>query len=219
MDVTLSSDLFREIPVAAEVSLIAVIFFVGNFLNILVVKFYRKVDSSCRRYVLFLSLLDFLSLSFVMAPRVVLRFLNPGTPLYVLNLAMYFLRVLIFNVYMYGPFFLALNRFLVVRYPHNFHDKRKFVKAFMFVLPPLHILNTCLLLPLKMVFGRTSDVVFVVSNLNNVFKAVQILGCALAYIVVALQIWSTEEKMSAHKHTGSIRSASGLVHSYNVHIV
>ena len=211
LNVPLSLDFYREIPIEAEWAITVVVFIFGNLLNVLVVQFYRKVKSSIRPYVLFLAFIDLVSISFIMMPRIVLRYLPVGTTLYVVRILLYALMLLFYNVQMYGPLFLALDRFLVVSFPHNFRDKQKFAKIPIVVLPTLHVITSICVVILQVFADSTSMTFFLVSNLNNCFKMIQIFGCLSLYAIVVVKIMLNERKMADSKHAGAPQSGSRYV--------
>ena len=203
INISLSTDaFFSKIPIVAEMVATTFIFVFANFVNILVVKFYVKSKCRSRPYILGLAVLDLVGISFAVFPRILLRVLRPCLARVVLRITLHLIFVEVYNMYMYGPLLLAIDRFLVVQFPHNFREMKRRSKYFIYFLPSLHFLVMVAVVASEIFLGQKSLAFFVLSNIGTVLKLVQILGCAIMYRKIVVKISASQRKMGKFKHKG-----------------
>ena len=115
--------LFSEIEGIHELVMILLVFVIGIVINSIIFRCYFCVKSDIARYIRAFALFDMFSIAISLSARLVVLYAASQT---------YIKRVLLttslqcVNYSMLGPLFLALDRFLIVSFPHNFqlHERK-----------------------------------------------------------------------------------------------
>ena len=97
---------------------------------------------------------------------------------------------------MLGPLFLAMDRFLIVAFPHNFqlHEKKmRMIKIMFFAL-------TTAPMSLGFIHDQLIKVGIFILYANLV---VQLIACIVLYTIIVVKIVLAERKMSKHRHVGN----------------
>ena len=184
---------FLPIPLVAEIILLSLTLSLGFVLNAIIFRCYFGVKSDVARYIRVLSVFDgFAVLVSVSARATEIVFFENQIAIDMLyngvNLGISFS--------MMGPLFLALDRFLIVWFPHNFQLYEKRMRRFKIVL-----FVVTLVLSLVLVIRFEFRIIFVA--MTSVWLFLQFISCTILYAVISVKIFISERKMNEHRHVGS----------------
>ena len=184
---------WTPIPILHDIILMSVMPVIGLSLNAIIFRCYFSVKSDVARYSRVLSVFD----SFAIVTSLGVRCTELAFPrerfaieqlTSTLNIAIVFTMI--------APLFLALDRFLIVWFPHNFqlHERKMRVfKTVVFVLT--------LLISLILFWRHKYRFIFVA--LATLLLLMQFLSCIILYTVISVRIFISERKMNEHRHVGN----------------
>ena len=115
------------------IAITAVVIVLTIFFNTLVALYYRKAKTSNRPYVLALVVLDFVCVLFVLPLIFIQNFEQSNTFTAALEQVRNITGVWIFLLYLMPSFFLAVDRFMAVFFPHKFKLWSKKIRNFKIV--------------------------------------------------------------------------------------
>ena len=188
---------FPHIPEWQHICAIWSIFIVGWILNLLVIKVYSGLKSGNSVYVLAMAVIDLCFLSFALLPRFFMLFLKDGFILQLVSLCRFLAVIFLMTQYMLMPLFLALDRFVAVKYPLSkkyIHKKLRPVKIGLILSNVLLCVMTAVGEILQLNSRR-----FVVAILIVLF-ATEVLTSLGLYVVIAFKLMMARRKMSDQRH-------------------
>ena len=189
---------FKPAPTWQHVCVIWLLLVTGWVTNSVIIKIYWRLKSSNRVYVLAMAFMDLTNLTFVLLPRFILMFLGQSVVREVIELIRYTIGILIFNLYILLPLFLALDRFVAVTYPHKMKDYIRRLR----VLKVGCIAHCCLqvvaLLTTEVLFG-TESVWLIVILYNTLALFVEALSALVLYVIIAVKIMMSTKRMKNHR--------------------
>ena len=199
-----SNDLFPtygSIPLWNDVALGSLVLLVGLILNSIILRLYFKVKTDLALYMKVLAGFDVLTLCY----STLCRGLALSFPKRVYMLYKFYggLDVIVAHA-MLGPLFLALDRFLVVVFPHKFQLYEKKMRIFKVVL---FVFASSSVLPV--IF----DAWFYVQLIVSLNLVIHFVGCLVLYSVIVTRVLISARQMNAHRHIGNNRYSS-YVHVY-----
>ena len=191
-----SNDLFPtygSIPLWNDVALGSLVLLVGLILNSIILRLYFKVKTDLALYMKVLAGFDVLTLCY----STLCRGLALSFPKRVYMLYKFYggLDVIVAHA-MLGPLFLALDRFLVVVFPHKFQLYEKKMRIFKVVL---------------VLFASSSAIGWLFNDWNLVLMMlcinllIHFVGCIVLYTVIVVRVCMSAREMEAHRHTGNNR--------------
>ena len=121
---------FKPVPLIHVIPIQAVIIFLSVFFNTLVAMYYRKAKTSNRPYVLALVVLDFVCVLFVVPVKLVTSLVDGSHVMEMIRLDITFW---VYLLYVTPSFFLAVDRFMAVFFPHKFKLWSKKIRNFKIV--------------------------------------------------------------------------------------
>ena len=184
--------LFSQIPEAHQLAMAVIVLVVGLVLNSIIFRCYFRVKSSIARYIRVFAVFDiFVILDAVSIWIVPLYFESEKTLLRVLNLIM----TVTINYSMLGPLFLALDRFLIVSFPHNFQLHEKKMRGFKIALFLLTVVLSSFNLFVVIQGLDRRLVTIIVTNFT-----LQFLACVVLYVIIVVKIVTSERKMKDSRH-------------------
>ena len=131
--------LFHQIDLLNGLVVTSVIYCVGIALNILILRCYWSVKTSTAVYIRVLAIYDILMLHYLIAEKISNIFYPVKIPIVIEQLRRW-VGMLILQSAVLGPLFMALDRMLMVTFPHTFnkHDgKMRIVKILIAMLQKL----------------------------------------------------------------------------------
>ena len=166
------------------------------FLNTLVFVYYRKLKEITRPYILSLIALDLL-LGVVTLTSFVIVIASPSAAVALIAYKIFYITFVFgFGFYLYPPFFLACDRFLIVMFPLKYNDYLRRVKVIKVALFSIHFLNQSFLSVLPFIFDPEA-MFFKLTALVSVFFNVAVsFGTLFLYVIMVVQIFRSSKKMS-----------------------
>ena len=185
------------ISMVEDIAMAVLVFSVGITLNSIILRCYWKDKGATSIYFRAFSVADMFFLVMMFARRVCFLFW-PVKEIYI------FFAVtnnLMGTMYNFGSLFLAMDRCLIVAFPHNFRKHEGKLRA-----AKGSMVFAMLLLSLAFSFAKfnLSDS-FVISIINRsmvVAMFVQILGIVVLYGVIIAKVQISDRKMKASRHIG-----------------
>ena len=182
---------FKPVPYTQGIIIPSIIFLFIVLQNSIILKLYFNVKSDLALYIKVLAVFDIVTGAVTTACRLY-EIINPSdtVAIFVLYCA---IDVLASHT-MLGPLFLALDRFLVVVFPHKFQLYEKKMRIFKVVL-------------FACVSGSFVGWVFNDWNLVLMMVGINVMlhfvGCIVLYSIIVACILISARKMAAHRHTAS----------------
>ena len=188
-----SSRYYTSIPQAKNLSISFTITFVGLVLNSLIFKYYWRVKTEIAVYIKTFAAFDMFLLlyQFIMQLIVHSSFIAYWLLLRILqgfNVCAAFLLV--------GPLFLALDRFLIVAFPHKFklyETRMRILKIVLFVVTlgtrVGHVLS-----------AEARDVSTLLVSVNLLL---QLLACGTLYLFIVARVVISQRKLKTHRSTAN----------------
>ena len=200
VDLIISYNLFREIPLPQRAVLTSSILTLTLTLNILVFKYYSKSKTSNRPYVLALVFLDFLTVFLGHLPTFILSLFEINQTLLTVQFVVYGLTSYLVIICFFPPVFLGIDRYVAVFYPHTFREYKtriRILKLFtIFVLTSSMFVN----LFCERYFGSKSSISVtcraVVWSICTLLVAVTVAK----YIAIALRLFRRNTRIVAAQH-------------------
>ena len=187
---------FTPIPTLHDMIFLAVIVALGTILNSVILRCYWNVKSVASGYIRALAAVDLCCLAYTVASRISSLFI----PDYVEYFRMF--SDLIGRSYMLGPLFLALDRCLIVAFPHNFHQherKMRVAKVAMVVT----IVGVYIASAISRKIYPEWIVSMILSMISILLVAPQFLFCIVLYTVIVVKVLMSDRKMKKSRHVGT----------------
>ena len=188
---------FKPVPLIHVIPIHAVILVVCVLCNTLVAMYYRKAKTSNRPYVLALVVLDFVGVLFIV-PTVLVTQLVKGTG--VLEMIRYEVGMWVYILYVTPSFFLAVDRFMAVFFPHKFKLWSKKIRNFKIVA---FVVYSVLVLAFRVTDFVGSDLSLVFGLMVS-FKMIIliVLGSFAMYIAIYVKLARARKNMEAMQSGG-----------------
>ena len=183
--------LFSQIPEAHQLAMAVIVLVVGLVLNSIIFRCYFRVKSSIAPYIRVFAVFDCFVIMVAVSIWILSIYIAKQHPI------LYFLNLIIsvsLNSSMLGPLFLALDRFLIVSFPHNFQLHEKKVRGFKIALLLLEVI----LSSHNFVEGAYQNVI--VLAMPVVYFVLQFLTCVVLYVIIVVKIVTSERKMKDSRH-------------------
>ena len=188
------------ISVVEDTTTAVFIFSLGMLLNTIILRGYWKEKSATSTYFKAFAVIDMTIVGFMLIRRV-LRFVWPN------NINVFFLDILVTNLigslYNFGPMFLAMDRCLIVAFPHKFREyegRMRVAKGGML----LFLTSTGFTLSMLYRFGDPdSTVAVLLKMLGGVATVLQIFAIVVLYAVIVVKVLTSDRKMKTSRHVGS----------------
>ena len=187
-----NESLFTTIPTSHEFLIASVTAMVGFVLNAVILNVYWDNKSDIAVYIKAFAGFDIFSLAYYLIHRSLL-FMYASN--YNVGYALAVGFNLIANHTLLGPLYLALDRFLIVTFPHKFHlyeRKMKFFKVAIFAVT--------LISSLGLFFPEITMFFIIVGSFNMLL---QILACLGLYMVIVVRVYISARKMGKSRIIGN----------------
>ena len=190
---------YTSISLQNDVIIVSIIVALGLVLNSIVLGFYWKVKSPTAVYIRVFAVGDLFVMVFLAGLRVgMILSLDKSDWFFAVQ---YGIATVVGALNVIGPLFLALDRFLIVAFPHNFFKHERKLKIAKIVWVVCRALVSSSALVSYFVF---SGLVLTVSLLLwTIFIAVEIIACAVVYTVIAVLVAVAGRKLKNNRHVGS----------------
>ena len=160
-----------------------------------------------------MAFLDLTTLTFVLLPYFVLLFVDQSFAREVMKMIRYTLGILVFNLYMFLPLFLALDRFVAVTYPHK-------MKLYLTRLRPFKvvcIVHCCLQVTAAMAVEAmlgTESIWFIVSSFYGLLAiTIEVVSALTLYVIIAVKVTMSRKKMKKRRILNSMHRLSAVMMS------
>ena len=194
---------FEPIPLVDAIVITVVVIVLTIFFNTLVALYYGKAKTSNRPYVLALVVLDFVCVLFVM-PAIYVHVLAESSPFTVgLEHARTEVGNWVYLLYLMPSFFLAVDRFMAVFFPHKFKLWSKKIRNFKIVI---FIIFCLIILVFRVADLTDSSFKTVTSLLIAVELIVVTLGSFAMYIAIYVNLVRARKNMEAMQTVGNSTS-------------
>ena len=190
----------EPIPVTDAIVITVIVILLIIISNLLVLIYYRKSKTSNRPYVLALVVLDFVSILFV--PPMELIFMYKHDAAYI-NFANIRLEIVnwVYLFYLVPSFFLAVDRFMAVFFPHKFKLWLKKIRNFKIVA---FVVYCGFVLGFRVTYLIDSDLTIVFSaTVSFCLFIVIVLGSFAMYIAMYVNLIRTAKSMKAMQMAGN----------------
>ena len=183
---------YKPVPLVQGLVITCIIFALNILQNSTIFKLYYPVKTDLALYIKVLAAYDFVTGCVSAGCRLVLL-VNPSNITAILALNAVF-DILLGHA-MLGPLFLALDRFLVVVFPHKFQLYEKKMRIFKVVL---------------VLFASSSAIGWLFNDWNLVLMMLSInlmvhfVGCLILYSIIVACILISARKMKAHISNGYV---------------
>ena len=195
----IENSFFKPISTAEETAMYFSLLTVGLILNSIILRCYWKEKSATSTYFKAFAVFDMLALMIRPIDQIILilGMQNPAT-----NLTRLAMQNLIAAVYNVGSLFLALDRCLVVAFPHNFREhegKLRWIKGGMLLFLGTISVMTSTFYVVDPTWVLT-DILRVVAILA-IF--VQIVAIVALYTIIIVKVVTSDRKMKNSRHFGN----------------
>ena len=171
-------------------------------LNSFIVRFYYYHSKSANRpYVLALVALDWTAVVFVVFPRFLIAVVKSHLAFIILDWIYFGFAFVVFGSYLIPSFYLAVDRFLAVWFPHKFQvlaRKARPIKiAFLtsqFTVCVAHVLA-------EVISGMNSSVSLPLKAVAWLLLAVQLFGSVGLYSAIVVRLILAHQRLGASKHS------------------
>ena len=184
-----------EIPTSHHIIITVIIFLFSLILKSLVLKFYSNSAASNRTYVLSLVALDWSTLVFVMTPAMLTHFIEDEQVASVLMFCSWSVGATIFVNYQYPTLFLALDRCMVVLFPHKFRTFSKKIRVVKIGLVVFTIVHSCVSRILELWLDNPSWY-SVMAVSGRILILMQMISTVGLYIFISILFYRSNKKAS-----------------------
>ena len=192
-DLVFDSAFYTEIPTINEFVMLSSVIFIGLALNAAILRFYWELKGDIAVYVRAFAIFDIFMILYQGCMRLAQLFLASNV---ILNLRIIQGLNVIVCFVMTGPLFLALDRVLIVAFPHKFKlylTKMRICKCIWLTVSFCTGLNA--------VFSGTVKIVLIA--LTSVNLLLQLLTCIGLYTFIVVRVKRSQKRMKAHRNCGS----------------
>ena len=192
---------FSPVPFVDAVAISCSIAFLSLFHNSFVIVFYRKTNTSARPYILLLAALDLKYVHFILLPNVGLGLMEESVAKTVLKTIRRYAGSCLFLLYLVPTFYLALDRFLAVFFPHKFKVLAPKMRPFKVGLFVVSILLNVAHFAIEMIIpGNISLIPFFIGWF---IVLIMLLVSPVLYVAIFCQLMVSARKMAGHTASGA----------------
>ena len=178
----------------------SVIFCVGLVLNALILRCYWSVKTSTAVYIRVLAWFDITALTTSLIIQVLLALLENNL---VVILAELIIEGQFIVLSVFGPLFMALDRILIVAFPHSFKTHEKKMRIFKIVLATFQSSVTVLYFVFLGLFGTASLLPQVTLYAGSTTFWLECLASVFLYAVIVWKIRKSSRKVQPAYQTGN----------------
>ena len=186
--------LFQELPYLHEVITSSIIFCVGLVLNALILRCYWSVKTSTAVYIRVLAAYDVMVLTFNLAIKI-LTGIFLISKLSVIEQVRELIGRLLMSNAMLGPLFMALDRILIVAFPHSFKKHEKKMRITKISIAILQNVAAVTWNVLVISFGQTSPFVKFGVALSTAIFVMQFVACVFLYAFIVWKVRASTRKV------------------------
>ena len=190
---------FTKIPRSHHIALLSVLCVLVLVSNIFIVCFYRKSKTSDRWYILTWATFDLSFFALILVPDLITYIVDRPLLGPVVLIVRFCMVATILNFYFYPCFFLALDRFCAVVWPHKFLAISIKLRRFKIVLVALKCVLLTLTFVADNVFGVESLFWKVMSFITSALLVLIILTSGVLYVLIAISLWRANKNISSNK--------------------
>ena len=177
----------------------AVIVCVGVILNSIILRCYWRMKSATAICIRAFAIFDITVMALVTISQLIYHLF---ADLQWLQALIYFVRNAIGNASMLGPLFLALDRYLIVAFPHNF---RKHEKKLRWMKIWLGCLNVGLFTTSYAMNLNNIPFSMIANLLTHLLFFTMLAASVILYTVIVVKVLTSDKKMQHHRHFGKIK--------------
>ena len=185
------SYLFGEIPTIHDLVIMSVLTVIGMAFSTLILRIYWSVKNNIVAYIKALAVFDMFTIVYLAILRPVQIFCGPEV-VGAYNIGF----TVIANHMILGSLFLALDRFLIVAFPHKFKLYKTKMRIFKIV-----IFAETLFSSLGWFLPGSLLIYFIA--LASVNLVLQFLACIGLYTFIVVRVILSERQMTKHRHVGN----------------
>ena len=182
-------NLFHKLPILHDMITASLIFCVGLVLNTLILRCYWSVKTST-------TVFDILTLVYIMFQRIIYNFYQSAALITVWkNIGLF-----IFTNIVIGPLFMALDRLLIVAFPHNFktHEKKMRIVKYVIIIVQNALSGVWCWFSITM--GTKSLGAEIAVAVSTTLFALQCLSCITLYGVIVCKVRTSSRKICPDTH-------------------
>ena len=192
---------FAPVPFVDVVAISCLIAFFSLFLNSLVIVFYRKTKTSTRPYILMLAALDLFAVLFTLLPHLPLAYMEKSVAKTVLMTIRQYAGACSFSLYLVPIFYLALDRFMAVSFPHKFKVLAPKMRPFKVGLIVLLILLNVAHFVIEMVIPGNISLIPAFTGWFIIL--IMLIASPVLYLAIFCQLMIQARKMAAQNASGA----------------
>ena len=188
------------ISMVEDIAMMVFIFALGMLLNSIILRCYWKAKGATSTYYRGFAICD-MGFLVMMLIRRGYKIVWPTNTNVILFLGV--THNVTGGLYNFGPMFLAMDRCLIVAFPHNFREKEgklRVAKVCMILLMAILALKKSLFLQMA---DPNSAVVSAIALLASVATVAQILAIIGLYTTVVVKVLMSDRKMKSSRHFGN----------------
>ena len=186
---------FYPIPVLHDLIIRVSIFVLTFLLNLIIFCCYFRNKSDIAKYIRVFAVFDCAAVLVNSLARVLQAL---GSDYETVGNVFYDSFTFLLSYSMLGPLFLALDRFLIVSFPHNFQLHERKMRRFKIALFSLvFVLSWRAFMPMPKIL------VIITLGVLSTLLAVQFLGCIVLYTIIVVKLRLNDSRMKNSRHVGS----------------
>ena len=193
MTVEAEFNLFTSLPFVEDAVAISLIAFLGFILNSTILLCYKRSRSSTAVYIKAFAAYDICVLG--LAPHFLFEIFTPS-----ISRVIQALKGMLGGFAIMGPLFLALDRFLVVVFPHKFRNYEKYMKIGKIIVFALTLVTVASAETTAAVTGYESRLTGIFFAIFRPILGAQFMTCVVLYAIIIVKIVTSERKMAKHRH-------------------
>ena len=190
---------FTPVKMVEETAIYFSLLTIGLVLNSIILRCYWKEKSATSTYFRAFAVFDMLALMIGLAYQVIYIF-EIGNP--IMTSVSRIMQNLVADLYNFGPLFLALDRIMVVAFPHKFREyegKMRFGKRCLF----FGMVALSLPLSASLIIDPTSIVTRTLRAVVILVVFIQILAIVVLYTAIVMKVMTSDRKMKSSRHVGN----------------
>ena len=191
---------FTKLSIVEDTAMAIFIFSLGIVLNSIILRCYWKNKDATSIYFRAFAFIDLWCLLLILIRRSVSFFFADNIISYAVLSALTNMAAALYNL---GPMFLAMDRCLIVAFPHNFreHEKKlRVAKGSMVVVVEMLSLTWAMLDG----FGDPASTLAVVVQLSaGLVSLLQIIAIVVLYAIIVFKVLMSDRKMKNSRHFGN----------------
>ena len=190
--------MFYEVNKVHSVIFASVIFCVGLVLNALILRCYWSVKTSTAVYIIVLAFIDIAAMIFMISTRTA-DLLFPCDPI-VMAVSKLLANLILFVASVLGPLFMALDRILIVAFPHSFkrHEKRMRIAKIIWTI--LQSSYSVIIWILGDLIGFNPMKYFWIRIARTLAFTLPCVLCVLLYAVIVAKVRASQKQIQPTTH-------------------